>query len=206
MAIIELSTALVAAGSGVVVPFVNKVLEKSAQHLGGHVDEHLAALFTRAYDYLAATGRAPQSIEAKIAIPLMQAAALESDPALIEKWAALLANSADPAQRMQVQSGFIDVLRQLTPDDAQVLTFIYKCGDDNISLGRYSQRTFSNVFGHFNWTQDRMELSLDNLLRQRLIGKLIGGFSSFSDPDPDGLIAATRLGLAFLAAVTPPTP
>lgn len=58
-------------------------------------------------------------------LPLVQAAALESDVSLVEKWAALLANAADPTQRVQVQPAFAEVLRQLTPTDALVLQKLY---------------------------------------------------------------------------------
>lgn len=219
MPIIELSTALVAAGSGLVVPFMNKVLEKSAQRLGGHVDEHLAALFTRAHDYLAATCREPQSVEAKIAVPLLQAATLESDPTLIEKWAALLANAADPMQWAQVQPGFVEVLRQLTSTDASVLEIAAGITPTNHVGGLPG---FVQVTSLHNRLQDipatALAISIGNLTR---LGACLGAASqrvlndanSFLTPAPrlntvgPGLdfIKLTPFGLAFLAAVTPPT-
>jgi hypothetical protein len=217
MAIIELSTALVAAGSGVVVPFVNKVLEKSAQRVGGHVDEHLAALFTRAYDYLAPTGREPQPIEAKIAIPLMQAAVLETNTTLINRWAALLANAVDPAQQAPVQPGFAEVLRQLTPMDAQLFDALVTIKTEpqihlpNLVPVFILQRAFEPI------SKQDINLSISNLTRLGLT--LTAGQQPLIESTP--LVSAPRglstvgpgidhvrltpFGNAFLASVTPPT-
>ncbi|MGI4742938.1 MAG: Abi-alpha family protein [Janthinobacterium lividum] len=190
----------------VVRPAAEEMGEVGRDYIKGWRAKNGSQTLAGADRLLAEAGRESQAVPLKTLLPLLDAASLEDESDMAGRWAALLANAADPAQRVQVQLGFVEVLRQLTPDDAQVLTFIYKWGDDKVSFDRYSQRTFSNILGHFGWARDRMELSLDNLLRQRLIGKLVGGFSSFSDPDPDGLVAPTRLGLAFFAAVTPPTP
>jgi hypothetical protein len=70
-------------------------------------------------------GREPQPVEPKILLPLVQAASLEADETLVEKWAALLANAADPTQKAKVQPSFVEAVRQLTPADAQLLEFIY---------------------------------------------------------------------------------
>lgn len=206
MAIIELSTALVAAGSGVVVPFMNKVLEKSAQRVGGHVDEHLAALFTRAHEYLAPTGREAQSVEAKIAIPLMQAASLESDPALTEKWAALLANAADPAQQAQVQPGYVEVLRQLTPTDARVIEAFYAVAGAAFDKNQPHAIETDTIKQSLGLDGVAMGLSVDTMLRLRLCKAA----PTYGDADaslslamPHSLLM-TLFGWQFRAACRPP--
>ena len=70
-------------------------------------------------------GREPQPGEPKLLVPLVQAAALETDESLAEKWAALLANAADSAQRVAVRPAFVEVLRQLIADDAEMLRYIH---------------------------------------------------------------------------------
>ncbi|MDO7850395.1 Abi-alpha family protein [Hymenobacter convexus] len=112
-----LSTLALATGGA----FLGKFVGPAAESIGKVAWERAQQLGTRAHQMLAAVGREPQPVEPKILIPLVQAAALESDETLAEKWAALLSNAADPEKRAQVQPGFVEVLRQLTPMDAQVL-------------------------------------------------------------------------------------
>jgi len=224
MPIIELSTALVAAGSGLVVPFANKVLEKSAQRLGGHIDEQLAALFTRAHGYLTATGREAQSVEPHLLKPIVENAPLETDPALAAHWAALLANAADPARQSYVQPAFAEILRQLTALDARILQTIA-----TISQG---QEAGTRPYMYAEATRIQREagegdglltiafrIAVDNLLRLRLcdgrgttrppgkLSELISGRHSDTLAEGPGKdrLAITDLGLAFLDAVTPPT-
>lgn len=210
MPLIELSTALVAAGSSVVVPFANKVLEKSAQRLGGHVDEHLAALFTRAYGYLIATGREPQPVEAKIAIPLIQAASLESDPTLAEKWAALLANAADPAQRVAVQPGFAEVLRQLTPIDVAVVDWFYQQAptptNEDLEYA-LPEVQLTDAYNALNLSTNELATSTDNLLRLRLCAPTSQLYSYSRNerlPAPFRRLCPSAFGYEFMRACAPP--
>jgi hypothetical protein len=168
MPLIELSTALVAAGSTVVVPFVNKVLEKTASRVGDNFDASLAALFTKAHDYLAVTGREPQSVEPKILIPLVQAASLEDDPTLAEKWAALLANAADPDQRVAVQPGYAEVLRQLTPTDALVIEAFYKAAGTAFDANEPHAIVTYELRESLGLDNVAMGISVDTMLRLRL--------------------------------------
>lgn len=223
MPLLELSTALVAAGSGLVVPFVNKVLEKSAQRLGGHVDERLAALFTRAHGYLLATGREAQSVEPKLLKPIIENAPLETDPTLAAHWAALLANAADPQQSL-VQPAFAEILRQLTALDARILQAVaaFSQGQDTATRPYlYTEATrVQRESGEGNTLPTTaFRVAVDNLLRLRLcegrgttrppsdLAGLIGGHASTlaEGPGKDRL-AVTDLGLAFLLAVAPPMP
>jgi hypothetical protein len=212
MPIIELSTALVAAGSGLVVPFVNKVLEKSAQRLGGHVDEHLATLFTRAHEHLAATGREAQSVEPKLLKAVVENAPYETDPTLADYWAALLANAADPAQRVVVQLGFAEVLRQLTPTDAAVIDWLYQ----QVSIPTAEDLEYAlpevqmaNASIALNLTTNELATSTDNLLRLRLC-TLTSQLYSYSRnerlPAPYQRLCPSAFGFEFRQACAPPAP
>jgi hypothetical protein len=74
----------------------------TAKHLGEQALERDKQVESKATAYLAAVGREPQPVEPKILLPLVQAASLESDPTLADKWAALLANAADPAKKVEI--------------------------------------------------------------------------------------------------------
>jgi hypothetical protein len=79
-----------------------KFVGPAAEHYGKLALERAQQIGNKAIGYLAAVGREPQPVEPKLLLPLVQAAALETDETLAEKWAALLANAADPAQRVAI--------------------------------------------------------------------------------------------------------
>ncbi|GAB3639144.1 hypothetical protein GCM10027422_47350 [Hymenobacter arcticus] len=123
------STAAVAATYKAAKPFLAKVLGPAVEELGeigrdyvkGWRAKNGSAVLAGADKLLAEAGREPQTVPLKVLLPLLDAASLEDEPTLAEKWAALLANAADPVQQAPVLPGFIEVLRQLTPEDARVL-------------------------------------------------------------------------------------
>lgn len=188
---------------------LSKFVGPAAEQLGKAAWERAQQLGTKAQQLLAAVGRQPQAVEPKVLFPLVQAASLEAEESLVDIWAALLANTADPAQRVRVQTGFIEVLRQLTPEDAQVLRFIYAhlSADTSEQSGEPdSPLTVEDVLTHFSWPDGKVELSLDNLLRCRLFEVLAGGTYGPSPAlHPNMPTAFTTYGQQFLTACTPPT-
>jgi hypothetical protein len=61
----------------------------------------------------------------KILHPLIENCSLEKDDSLQEKWAALLANAANPAPPNLVLPAFAEILKQLSPIEAALLERIY---------------------------------------------------------------------------------
>ena len=61
----------------------------------------------------------------KLLFPLLEGASLEENEDLHTMWAALLANAAATDDTNRVRPGFIASLRQLSPDEALILTYIY---------------------------------------------------------------------------------
>ena len=72
---------------------------------------------------LAAKRRDPRSVKWNVLFPLLEATALEEDAGMADRWAALLSTAADPA-RPEVPPSFPEVLRQMTPLDAQALEIV----------------------------------------------------------------------------------
>lgn len=71
------------------------------KHLGEQALERTKHVASTAAAQLKAAGREPQPIEPKLLLSLVHATSLETDETLAKKWAALLANAADPAQKNQ---------------------------------------------------------------------------------------------------------
>lgn len=162
---------------------------KRAQQLGEQAVNHLKNV-----------GRAPQPVEPKVLLPLVQGAVLETDEGLAAKWAALLANAADPAQQVQVQPAFVEILRQLMPADTLVLNRLYfPPGPAGRGISAVDGVSDSEIYTAMGYYDGR--LSFDNLIRLRLCSD--GGRTPNSDKT---IMWSTELGFRFMKAVTPPTP
>lgn len=171
------------------------------KHLGEQALERAKQVAGKAAGLLGAVGREPQPVEPKLLLPLVQAASLETDPTLAAHWAALLANAADPAREVQTHPSYTEVLRQLTPMDAQVLAMLHgptQVLPDGPAIGGFSTQVLISNLG---LTTEEACLTVDNLLRLQLCRVI--STSEFS------LLPVTIghnvFGSYFLQAVTPPT-
>jgi hypothetical protein len=79
-------------------------------------------VLSKAQEILKDAGIQPGPVPLKTVVPLLQHASLEEDPALREKWAALLASAATGG----VPPSFPDVLRHLPSSDARFLDAIFE--------------------------------------------------------------------------------
>jgi len=61
------------------------------------------------------------SIPPKVAIPMLESAALEDDETLQEVWARLIANSTDPNFIEALHPGYVEIIKQMSPDEAIIL-------------------------------------------------------------------------------------
>ncbi|WP_046242296.1 Abi-alpha family protein [Hymenobacter terrenus] len=191
---------------------LTQFLTPTAKHYGEAALKRIQQLSERAKALLGAAGRDAQPIEEKVLFPLVQAAALESDESLAEKWAALLANAADPAQRVNIGRGFVEVLRQLEPADALVLERLYQAirSDDRDALTWESAPVHTKNFGkELGLAPKQFAVSIDTLLRLRLCAlptprkrTLDSGMEPTSAATFQ--VCPTVFGREFLAACTPP--
>ena len=232
--IISLATMLAGAGSGVLVPFVNKLLGPSAEELGASIAEHARIyrlqntinVFKKAQKMVAEAGFEPKQVHMKTLLPLLEGASLEDVPNLSDKWAALLANAANPNETVGVKPIFADILRQLMPKDAQLLDQLFGetelnkmvrgTLDPEITAQPHFRKTVAMTRHLSLFRSDRdkaaqheFEAIIDNLLRQRLLVLALPGkaaSSIFSGDHKPHMFAAyfTSLGYDFMMACTSP--
>ncbi|MFT3812952.1 MAG: Abi-alpha family protein [Acidovorax sp.] len=88
--------------------------------------ERRVRLMKRADEFLAQQGLIgpTKAIPLKFAVPLFQAATLEDNDELQDKWAILLVNAATNSG-LNLHRSFIDILEQLTPLEAKILDILY---------------------------------------------------------------------------------
>jgi hypothetical protein len=194
-----ISTVALTAGGA----FVGKFVGPAAESLGKAAWEQVCIKTTA---MLAAVGRAPQPVEPKILLPLVQAACLETDETLTKKWAALLANAADPIQRMAVPPSYIEVLRQLTSTDALVMEALYAKAGAAFDANQPSNVATSELQQQLGLGNVAIALSVENLLRLRLCK----GVPTYGDGDTAQNLAVplnllmTFFGWQFRAACLAP--
>jgi Abortive infection alpha len=70
-------------------------------------------------------GITPQPIPAKTLFSLLDTATLEEDPILQDMWSSLLVNAADPKTASSINVTFIELVKQLSPQEAKILEMIY---------------------------------------------------------------------------------
>lgn len=71
-------------------------------------------------------GIEPHAVPLKILLPSVEYASMEENDDLQDRWAALLANSALQDSNCQVLPAFVDILRQVTPIDAQFFDLLFE--------------------------------------------------------------------------------
>jgi hypothetical protein len=163
-------------------------------------------------------GFTPKAVPIKLLFPLLEGASLEGDEDLHTMWSALLANAASPQQTNEVRPGYIAILRQLAPDEAAILNWIWTY---NLSKAkRLPERLMSEPpTGHpcfcrdladamkktiDSWgrTAPEFEECLASLEATFLIERLYVSVDDKAIPQ----VRLTLHGRAFLKACMPPSP
>jgi hypothetical protein len=114
---------------------VGDVMKRIAGPLADEIGESLALMarpyrialsvkmFQKTQRMLKESGLPAQPVPPRLFLPMLDAASIESDEDLHTKWSALLANAASSPDK--VHPSFIEILKQLTPDDARFLDRLY---------------------------------------------------------------------------------
>jgi len=80
-------------------------------------------MFQKTQRMLAEAGISANPVPPRLFLPMLEHASIEDDDELHSRWSALLANAS--ASPNSVHPSFIEILRQLTPDDAKLLDTLY---------------------------------------------------------------------------------
>jgi len=111
-------------------------------------------------------GLAPQAVSPRLFLPILEHASIENDEDLHSRWAALLANAS--ACPNSVHPSFVEILGQLTPDDAQVLHTLYDASRTYPKVGDWTYSNYLAQEGRMTTVINPKE-SFQNLVRLGLI-------------------------------------
>jgi hypothetical protein len=131
------------------------------------------------------------TIPLRLALPMLEAAGLEDDGTLQDIWARLIVNSIDPSFKQPLHPSFIEIVRQLSPDEAIILSrfrkvseypFLfsfespYRTTESGFSVA-IEQPTYAELHDKYSrWcggvplkNRENAEIYLDNLQRVQLV-------------------------------------
>jgi hypothetical protein len=150
----------------------------------------------------------------KFIVPWWPGASLEEDETLHDMWAALLANASLP-DGDKVRPSFISILKEMSPDEAELLQFFNRTLHDWEPL--MSSEKLEESFCGDRWNRDRLYVCLDILMASRLIEEELfltvrndPGYEIDEKTMGDRLnsesrsFGITELGRSFCAACQPP--
>jgi hypothetical protein len=124
-------------------------------------------------------------------LPVLEAASIEDNETLQSRWAALLANASDPQKDSFVLASFVEVLRQLTPEQAVFLDSILERVTMNgrlkphitqagIKLGNFNDllqlsgrdKSQQEIFTDEDF-RERVVLTVDDLVRLGIVNRVL---------------------------------
>jgi abortive infection alpha-like protein len=88
--------------------------------------DNVSTIGGKAHFILLDLGQKPGEIKLNVAQPALEAASLEEDPEMQDRWANLLANAADPRQLHPVTAAFPRILQDLGPREVKFLDCLYE--------------------------------------------------------------------------------
>lgn len=151
--------------------------------------ERQLRLFDKANSILKEHGlNAPtRHIPQKFMLPLLEAATLEEDNFLQDKWAQLLANAADDTHEVEIKRNFITILENMTGVEVKIFDDIASnefCNNEkghkaSVNLSEYPEKFISDDVEDdvLKPLSIELESSLNNLLRLGLLyNESVGGY------------------------------
>ncbi len=152
------------------------------------------------------SGLQTHPIELKRLIPMLEGASLEEDEDLVARWAGLIASAATHSD---VLPAFAEILRQLTPEEARMLDFMFDNAADVPGLaGPAPGVDKSDLQDAADLPQEQFLVRVQNLHRLELIVQLTRGglepVRGFRGWGHSGHVGLTALGEAFVKACRGP--
>jgi len=166
-------------------------------------------LLRKAEKILEDSGLKPKVVNLRTLLPLLDAAVLEDDEDMAERWASLLASAANPDNKTGVEASFIEILKQLVPAHAFVLDVFYEqIKRDKLSPEEWAERgyVFSELKAFLQRDVPEFDVAIDNLLRLHLVAYptpnlgIANGHEVRVQVTSSNILCATSLGYAFISA------
>jgi hypothetical protein len=150
-----------------------------------------------------------KAVNLRVLLPLLETGSLEEDENMTERWAALLANAADANNKTQLESSFIEILKQLPPKHAFLLDVFYEQEKrDNLPSDKWSENGYvlSDLKSFLKEEVPEFDVALENLLRLKLVSHPTGRLGIANGQEvrielrSSNILCPTSLGYSFVSA------
>lgn len=128
----------------------------------------------KSQEYLEKKGIQPRKVAIKTLVPLLEYGSLEEDSSMQERWAALLANAADPKTTHELTLPNIEILKQLSPIEAKILDIMFELHPIRTQKHIDHKKRDEEVMKRGNVTQTDYHILQSNLIRLGLIEEVFG--------------------------------
>ncbi|MBN1467211.1 MAG: DUF4393 domain-containing protein [Fusobacteriaceae bacterium] len=176
------------------IPFVVKILGEPAKEVSNLVTDQLkfirfknqGRIILRAEKFYKDNQIKPKEIPLTSFFPLIESASLEENENIQNIWSNLLINACNPNNN-NFLNGYIDILKQLLPDEIFILDTFYKfllnkvkkeipniienshVFDNYMCFKSYNFNEFLEIVLDNKMEKDRLKIYLDNLVRLNII-------------------------------------
>lgn len=190
---------------------LKRVVLPSADALGERLKSRVERCFEKSAKMLDDAGSTVQAVPDKLVIEILQGASLEENENLHTMFASLLANAASVENAASVQSGFVAILKQMSPAEALLLKFIADREDkDQYGAGYYPEY---HAAAPIPSVRQSLDIGLDGLVAAQLVKRTVilrGANRNSQSADielaDEGPFWLTDRGKAFMKCCTPPKP
>jgi len=201
--------------------FLSKIVTPPAEELGELLADQVRwfrfsnqiRILNKARDKLSKSGISPHKVPLRILLPLLDNGSWEEEEDMIDRWANLLANAANPNYSSNVEIGYIETLKQLSPKEALIMDRLYAYYNERLAEGkaRGAEPSAVEVPGAelqvMTGVEKRdFEIAMDNLYRLNLLSSP-GVLWRAAQPEEDFYsgnkeikIQFTRFGYSFVSA------
>ncbi|MBN1841318.1 MAG: DUF4393 domain-containing protein, partial [Deltaproteobacteria bacterium] len=181
-------------------PSANEIGECIADKVRIYRFKSTVRAIRKAQKQIKESGLSAQPIQLKHLIPMLEGASLEEDDGLTSKWAGLIASAVT---KSDVLPAFAEILRQLSPEEARMLDFMFDNASDlpgiagpAYGVDKAKLQSFSGL------SQQQFLVRIQNLHRLELIVQLTHSMSEpirgFRGWGQWGTVGLTALGEAFV--------
>ncbi len=160
--------------------FLADILRPPAKELGGLLADQVSFfrfkvqvnILHKAKEFHGLYGSNPQEVPLKFIADLLEHSSWEENEDMQSKWAALLANAANQGEPTTNYLTYVELLRQLTPNQALCLDFMYE--EKQFPANRFvrelpSYQEASTIKSALEISDDQLHVLFDSLIRLNLI-------------------------------------
>ncbi|GAB6181777.1 hypothetical protein JCM14036_30960 [Desulfotomaculum defluvii] len=123
-------------------------------------------ILCKAKKFFDKNGLSPKKIPVKVIVPLLENGSLEEDIFIQDKWTSLLINAADPNNMGNILISYIEILKQISPEEARILDFLYENNLENKFYINYMKEAYEKKYGI---VVEQFYLYIENFFRLNII-------------------------------------